>query len=86
MKTLGYTFVFAGLLALLGLTLAGHAFHWGIAAALCIAAAKAALVGVFFMHLNISSNAVRSAAVAGLLFLAILMFLTLNDYTNRVGQ
>ena len=83
MKTSTYILVFAALMALLGLTLAAHALHWGIGAALTIAGIKAALVGIYFMHLNLSSNTVRAAACAALLFLAILMTLTLNDYTSR---
>jgi caa(3)-type oxidase subunit IV len=83
MKTWVYACAFAGLLALLGLTLAGHALHWGLAAALSIAAAKVLLVAIYFMHLNASSSTVRSTAVAGLIFIAILMLLTLSDYSNR---
>src|SRR5438034_11316291 len=83
MKTLTYALVFVALLALLGLTLAGHALHWGFEAALLIAAAKAILVAIFFMHLNASSNTVRAAACGGLVFLAVLMALTLNDYSTR---
>lgn len=83
MSTKGALLVFAALLALLGLTVGGHFLHWGIWAAMLIAGLKAALIAIYFMHLKVSSNTARVAACSGLVFLAILMSLTLNDYAMR---
>ena len=48
-----------------------------------IAASKAALVFIFFMHLNRSTGAVRLASVTGLFWLAFLFTLTFADYLTR---
>ncbi|PYL55752.1 MAG: hypothetical protein DMF29_00775 [Verrucomicrobia bacterium] len=76
----------AGLLALLGLT-------WMIAyvdlgpfnliAALAVAIIKAILIALFFMHIKGSSRLLHLAAVAGLMWLLILISLTLSDYFTR---
>lgn len=78
-----YVAVFAALMTLLGLTLAGHFLHWGLAAALLIAACKALLVGFYFMHLRFSSRVVQCAACVGLIWLALLVVLALSDYATR---
>jgi cytochrome c oxidase subunit IV len=76
----------AALLALLALT-------WGIAyvdlgsfnliVALAIALAKAIIIALFFMHIKGRNRLLHLAAVAGLMWLAILTSLTLSDYFTR---
>jgi cytochrome c oxidase subunit 4 len=51
--------------------------------ALAIAAAKASLVILFFMHLWYSRPIVRLVAVGSMLWLAILLTYTLTDYLSR---
>jgi cytochrome c oxidase subunit 4 len=81
-----YYLVFAALV-LLTITTVGvyylplGAFH--TAAALLIAAAKAALVLLFFMHLIHSTKLTWVVAFSGLFWLAILLGLTLTDYLTR---
>jgi caa(3)-type oxidase subunit IV len=48
-----------------------------------IAAGKAALVFIFFMHLNRSPAFVRLVAVTGFLWLTFLFSLTFADYVTR---
>lgn len=55
----------------------------GPVVAMAIAAAKTALVALFFMHLERSAPLVRLAAVVGLVFLGILFTLALADYLTR---
>jgi len=50
---------------------------------LAIAAAKALLVLIFFMELRASSGLVRAFAAAGFFWLAILLAMTMADYTHR---
>ncbi len=89
-----YFTVFAILLALTGLTtlaayvnldafMGSKVIPWNTLVALAIAACKASLVVLFFMHAKYSSNLTRLAAVAGLFWLAILIALTLSDYKTR---
>ena len=54
--------------------------------ALGIAAIKAALVALFFMHVRYASPLVRLAAAAGLVWLTILMLLTAADFAIRYPQ
>jgi cytochrome c oxidase subunit 4 len=75
------------LLALLALT-CGSAFvsmgQWNAAANLAISAAKALLVAWFFMHLGERRQPVfRLTALAALFMLALLVGLTLADYSTR---
>ena len=81
-----YVLVFAALLVLTGVTV-GVAFvdlgGLNNLVALAIAAAKAALVVFWFMHVRGSSPLVRATVCAGGLWLAILLGLTLADYTTR---
>ena len=77
----------AALLVLLGLTAGaaylpvGNAAHTALA--LGIAAAKAALIALFFMHVRVSGPLVRVFAGAGLLWLLLLLGLTASDYATR---
>jgi cytochrome c oxidase subunit 4 len=57
--------------------------RWNIVAALSIAFFKAALVALFFMHVRYSPRRTQLVVVAGLLWLAILLFLTMADYLTR---
>lgn len=51
--------------------------------ALGIAAVKAALVALVFMHLRGSTGVTIAVAVSALLWLGILLGLTLSDYLTR---
>ncbi|MEA2559536.1 MAG: cytochrome c oxidase subunit [Acidobacteriota bacterium] len=51
--------------------------------ALGIAVTKALLVLWFFMHLRYSTRVTVLTAAAGFFWLAILIFLTMNDYGTR---
>ncbi len=78
--------VWLGLLALLALTTAMAFVQLGsanLAIALAIAIAKAALVLWFFMELKGSAGLVRAFALAGFLWLLILIALTWTDYSHR---
>jgi cytochrome c oxidase subunit 4 len=93
-----YLGIFVALLALTALT-TGVAFidfgepHTGIhlldmiplntVAALAIAVAKMLLVILFFMHVKYSSGLTKIVVMAGFLFLAILVSLTLADELSR---
>jgi cytochrome c oxidase subunit 4 len=77
-------------LALIILTLAttGIAFidlgaGWNAGAALAIAAAKASLVALYFMHLRNSSALIQLFALAGVFWVGILIVLTVSDYLTR---
>ncbi len=78
--------IFAVLLALLGLTV-GAAYvdlgRWNLPVALAIAATKAVLILLFFMHLRFSTRLTSVFAGAALLWLTILLALTLNDFLTR---
>lgn len=77
---------FAVLIALTLLTVAVSflkAGVWHTPIGLVIAAAKAGIVALFFMHLLSSRRLTWLAAAAGLFWLAILIGLTLSDYWNR---
>jgi cytochrome c oxidase subunit 4 len=50
---------------------------------LSIAALKAVLVFIFFMHLARSSALLRLAAIAGLFWLSFMFSLTFSDYLTR---
>jgi cytochrome c oxidase subunit IV len=81
-----YLKIAAALLALLVLTVLVARIDLGplnAVVALSVAIAKAILVAIFFMHLNLSSPMVRVFAGAGLVWLSIMMGLTLGDYLTR---
>ena len=81
-----YVAVFGALIVLTILT-------WGVAlvdlgpmndvVALTIAVAKAVLVVLFFMHVRWSTRLTKLTVVAGFLWLAILLFVTMGDYLTR---
>ena len=81
-----YTLV---LLALLALTAATTlvAFvdlgEFSVVVALAIAVCKMLLVALFFMHVRHSTKLTKLVVLGGLLWLAILLMLTLSDFTTR---
>jgi cytochrome c oxidase subunit 4 len=76
----------AALLAMLALTWAVAYVDLGpfnLIAALAIAIAKTILIALFFMHIKGSNRLLHLAAVAGVMWLAIMITLTLSDYFTR---
>jgi cytochrome c oxidase subunit 4 len=72
------------LLALASIGLAHVNLHgWNDAVALAIAAAKAALIALFFMELKFASGLHRLVGAAAILWLAILLLGTLDDVLTR---
>ena len=85
-STLTYVLVFLALIALTVITTAVAFVDLGpfsVVAALGIATCKMLLVALFFMHVRHSSKLTRLVLVGGLLWLAILIFLTLSDFATR---
>ncbi len=81
-----YFMVFAALIALTLTTTVVATIDLGplnIVIALLIAMSKATLVVLFFMHLKWSTRLTHIVAVTALFWLAILITLTLSDYTTR---
>jgi cytochrome c oxidase subunit 4 len=56
---------------------------WNTVVGLGIAALKALLIALFFMHLRMSGGLTRLVGVAALLWLAILIAGTLDDLLTR---
>jgi cytochrome c oxidase subunit 4 len=81
-----YYVVFAALIALTALTV-GISFlglgRWHTVAGLTIAACKATLVALFFMHLLGSKRLTWVVVGGGLFWLGILLSLTLSEYLTR---
>jgi cytochrome c oxidase subunit IV len=81
-----YAVVTVALLLLTGVTI-GVAFlplgPWHSPVALGIAAIKAVLVALIFMHLHSAPSMIRLTAAAGLLWLAIMLAGTLDDVVTR---
>jgi cytochrome c oxidase subunit 4 len=78
--------IYVVLMVLLGLTILAAAFPLGaigLIIALAIAAAKAILVVLFFMHVKYQPRAIAVFAATSLLWLGILLTLTLSDYIAR---
>ena len=74
------------LLALLALTWAIAYVDLGpfnLIVALAVAIAKALIIALFFMHIKGSSRLLHLAAVAGVIWLLIMISLTLGDYMTR---
>lgn len=81
-----YAVVFIGLLLLLALTVIAARLdlgQWNFAAAVSIAAAKAFLIALYFMHVRMSTPLIKLVVAAGLLWLCILFSLSLADYWTR---
>jgi len=56
---------------------------FSVVVALVIAVAKMLLVALFFMHVRHSTQLTRLVLLGGLVWLAILLLLTLADFTTR---
>lgn len=81
-----YILTWLALMALLAATFTAAHFRLGAfntAVGLAIAAAKVALVGLFFMHLRRATALIAIFAVATLFWLAILFGLSGTDYATR---
>jgi len=77
---------YLGLMALLAITVASTFVPLGIGNSLinlAVAAAKAALIGVVFMHLRRSGMLVSLTVVVLLFWIAMMYGMTLNDYLTR---
>src|SRR5260221_13430252 len=60
--------------------------RWNIVVALTIATIKMSLVILFFMHGKYSSKRTQLVIVAGFFWLAIMLGLTLQDYSTRHAE
>ena len=81
-----YFVIWAVLLLLLGMTIGLDFVNLGpfnVVAALVIAAIKAALVILFFMHVRHSQPLIWIAAGSGFYWLVIMISLTIADYATR---
>jgi cytochrome c oxidase subunit 4 len=81
-----YYIIFAILMLLTYLTVQISVLDLGAmntVAALAIAAVKATLVVLFFMHVKYSTRLTTLAVIGGLYWLLILLSLTLSDYLTR---
>jgi len=81
-----YGLVFFGLIVAPVLTTAVAFVDLGafsVVAALAIAVVKMLLVALFFMHVRHSDKMTRIVLFAGLLWLGIMIFFTLADFTTR---
>ncbi len=81
-----YVFTFLALVGLTGLT-TGLGFldlgPFSTVIAVVLAATKASLIAMFFMHALYESRIVRVVISAGIIWVAILISLTVADYTTR---
>lgn len=83
-----YLLTWIALLALLGLTTASALLPLGgfnLVVNLGIAAIKAALVAAVFMHVARGGTMVRVVALAGLVWLSLLIGLSMTDLAVRGG-
>lgn len=83
---MSYFLTWLALMILLGLTLASSYLpmgEWNTAANMAISCAKALLIAAFFMHLKNAGALLRIAALAGLVWLALLFGLSSSDYATR---
>jgi cytochrome c oxidase subunit 4 len=81
-----YLIVCVGVLVLTGATVAlAHVDlrGWNTLIALVVAAIQAVLIGQYLMHLRWSPPVIRLVALAGVLWLAILLAGTLDDLLTR---
>ena len=81
-----YLKVFASLMVLTALTIAVAEVNLGILntfVAVTIGVIKASIVAWFFMHLNHSARITLVCAVAGAIWLVIMLSLTLSDVMTR---
>ena len=81
-----YVIIWLILLMFTGLTVWAAFQNFGVGnpiIALAIAATKATLVVLFFMHVKYSPRMIALIIGGGLFFLSILMVLTCSDYISR---
>ena len=81
-----YALVLLALLALTAVTTLVAFVDLGefsVVVALAIAVCKMLLVALFFMHVRHSTKLTKLVVLGGLLWLAILLMLTLSDFTTR---
>jgi cytochrome c oxidase subunit 4 len=81
-----YIIIFVSLMILTGLTVLASQKDFGpgnTIIAVAIAALKATLVILYFMHVRYNDNIVRIAVFAGFLWLGVMIVLTLSDYIAR---
>jgi len=82
-----YVGIFLTLMALTSITIAVAYVNLGQlnkVVALGIASFKATLVVLYFMHVKYASRLTKLIVVSGLFFLAILLGLTMSDYSSRM--
>lgn len=82
-----YLIIISVLLLLTGTTVWAAFVNLGrfnIVVALAIATLKATLVVLFFMHAKYSPKRTKLIILAGIFWLALLLFMTLSDYITRV--
>ena len=83
-----YALTWLALLALLAITAASSFFDLGrlnLAINMAVALAKALLVVFVFMHVRRGTPMIRVFAVAGLLWLGLLVTLSFTDFIARYG-
>lgn len=79
--------VWLALMLLLALTAVSAQFamgHLNVVVNIGISVGKTFLVMAFFMHLHVRGGLLRSVAVAGVVWLLLLLGLSLTDYLTRV--
>ena len=82
-----YLTIILTLMALTGITVWAAFVDLGkfnIVVALAIATTKATLVVLFFMHAKYTPRRTQLVIIAGIFWLAILLFMTMSDYISRV--
>ena len=82
-----YAVIIITLLCLTAATIGAAYINLGkfnIVVALGIATLKATLVVLFFMHAKYSTKRTQLVIIAGIFWLAILLFMTMSDYASRV--
>jgi len=82
-----YLAIISTLLVLTGITVWAAMIDLGrfnIVVALVIATTKATFVVLFFMHAKYSHRRTQLVIVAGIFWLALLLFMTLSDYISRI--
>ena len=84
----GFYLLIGAILLVLTATTVGAAFvnlgPFNPVVALLIATIKATLVVLFFMHAKYSPRRTQLVIIAGIFWLALLLFMTLSDYVSRV--
>lgn len=82
-----YLTIISTLLVLTGITVFAAFVNLGrfnIVVALLIATVKATLVVLIFMHAKYAPERTKLVIIAGIFWLALLLFMTLSDYASRV--